>query len=200
MIEVEIKAKINDPEEIKSKLKNLGARYLVSLEHKDTYYNMPRKLRDFRKTDEALRIRESKEFKTSNPNDGENQFKYYLTYKGEKIDDQTKTRKELEVKFENVENLKEILDTLNFRDIITVKKKRDLYEIIYDDNKIECLIDYLPILDQFFIEVEVIVELKEQVSQKTKELFSFLKELNIEKSDSIRKSYLELIVEKLQSN
>ena len=66
MIEVEIKARITDPNEIKENFEKLNGIYKISLYHEDTYFNMPKKLRDFKKTDEALRIRKSVEFQKNN--------------------------------------------------------------------------------------------------------------------------------------
>ncbi len=62
MIEVEIKVKISDPEILRKKFKEQGGEYKTSLFHEDTYFNMPKELRDFKKTDEALRIRKSLSF------------------------------------------------------------------------------------------------------------------------------------------
>ena len=45
---------------------NLNGVYKLSLLHEDTYFNMPKELRDFKKTDEALRIRKSIEFQKDN--------------------------------------------------------------------------------------------------------------------------------------
>jgi adenylate cyclase class 2 len=198
LIEVEIKVKIENPDKIVQSLKKLGGVYLLSLEHHDTYFNMPRKLRDFRRTDEALRIRKSKELNKNLSADKERQVNYFLTYKGAKIDSQTKTREEHEIKFENGDELRKILNILNFREIITIEKHRELYELNYKNNKIECLIDYLPFLEQNFLELEIVIEGQNRVSQKTDLMFDFLQELGISKNDSIRKSYLELIVDKLK--
>ncbi|MFX1418019.1 MAG: CYTH domain-containing protein, partial [Promethearchaeota archaeon] len=62
MIEVEIKVRISDPELILKKFKENNGIYKISLIHEDTYFNMPAGLRDFKKTDEALRLRKSIEF------------------------------------------------------------------------------------------------------------------------------------------
>ena len=62
MIETEIKVKINNLGELREKIYNLKGIYKLSLEHEDTYFNMPEGLRDFQNTDEALRVRSSIEF------------------------------------------------------------------------------------------------------------------------------------------
>ena len=109
MIEVEIKAKISDPEGIREKFKTKNGIYIISLHHEDTYFNMPEKLRDFRKTDEALRIRKSVEYEEGFES-SESNIIYYFTYKGKKLDSLTKTRKELELSVSNGNVMKELLN------------------------------------------------------------------------------------------
>ncbi|MFW9947733.1 MAG: class IV adenylate cyclase [Candidatus Odinarchaeota archaeon] len=197
MIEVEIKVAISNPVSLEENLKKLDGIYVISLDHEDTYFNMPRKLRNFKKTDEALRLRKSIEF---NKNDKENTtvIRSFITYKGKKIDQTTKTREEIEVEIKNFEKMKELFENLGFREIFTVKKERELYEFNFKNEKIEVLIDFLPILNQNFMEAEVIVESKEEVPPIRAKLFEFLKKFGISKSDSIRESYLELIAKKLK--
>jgi len=196
MIEVEIKIQIQNPERIKELFDNENGTYQFSLLHEDTYYNMPTELRDFKKSDEALRVRKSEKF---NKKQQEKKTEhYYITYKGAKLDSKTKTRRELETLVKDGEILKNILDALGFREVLTVKKERELYKFMYKDKSIEVLLDYLPILDQFFIEAELLVESETKINQARDLLFSFLKCFNIKQSDSIRKSYLELIIENLK--
>jgi adenylate cyclase class 2 len=197
MIEVEIKAQISDPQKIRKRFEEQGGKYIISLSHEDTYYNMPKKLRDFRKTDEALRIRKSTDY--DKQNESKKQTKYYLTYKGAKLDNSTKTREEIETLIDDGEKLKKILDNLGFRTVLTIKKERDLYHFDYEGAEIEALIDYIPILESHFIEVEIQAESSMQIELSRDLLFDFLRKFQIEKKDSIRKSYLELILEKLGS-
>ncbi len=197
MIEVEIKVAISNPDSLKENLKKLNGKYIISLDHEDTYFNMPRRLRDFKKTDEALRLRKSIEF---NKNNKENAtlIRSFITYKGKKIDQTTKTREEIEVEIKNLEKMKELFENLGFGEIFTVKKERELYEFNFKNEKIEVLIDFLPILNQHFMEAEVIVESKKEVPLVKEKLFEFLKKFGISKTDSIRESYLELIAKKLK--
>ncbi|MFX1524285.1 MAG: class IV adenylate cyclase [Promethearchaeota archaeon] len=194
MIEVEIKAKISDPDLMRKKFEeNLGI-YKISLIHEDIYYNMPIGLRDFKKTDEALRLRKSRRFdKRLNKNEHGDQ--YYITYKGKRIDDLTKTREEIDIKIENIEKMKKIFENLGFQEVLTVKKERELYEFKLGTYHIEALIDYVPFLGQHFIEVEYLCDSEDQVANSREILFEFLNKLGIQKKDSIRKSYLELILE-----
>jgi len=197
MIEVEIKVAISNLSSLKENLKRLNGKYIVSLDHEDIYFNMPRKLRNFKKTDEALRLRKSIEF---NKNDKENTalMRSFITYKGKKIDQTTKTREEIEVEITDLEKMKQLFENLGFREIFTVKKERELYEFNFKNEKVEVLIDFLPILNQNFMEAEVIVESKKEVPLVKEKLFEFLKNFGISKTDSIRESYLELIAKKLK--
>ena len=197
MIEVEIKVAISNPDSFLENLKKLNGKYVISLDHEDTYFNMPRKLRNFKKTDEALRLRKSIEFNKINK-ENTTLIRSFITYKGKKIDQTTKTRKEIEVEIKNLEKMKKILENLGFREIFTVKKERELYEVNFKNEKIEVLIDFLPILNQNFMEAEVTVESKKEVPLVKEKLFEFLKEFGISKTDSIRESYLELIAKKLK--
>ena len=61
MIEVEVKAKIENFEDMKKKLENLGAIKSKKEFQEDIYFNSP--IVDFAKSDEALRIRTTKENK-----------------------------------------------------------------------------------------------------------------------------------------
>ena len=197
MIEVEIKVKISDPEVLINKLKDHGGMYKLSLYHEDTYFNMPEGLRDFKETDEALRLRKSVETnKFDNPM--EKIVNYYITYKGKKIDITTKTREEIDVKIEDIEKIRHMLKLLGFQEIFTVKKERELFEFEFQTYHIEALIDYIPILEQYFIEVEYLVESAENLNSSREVLFEFLTLFDIKKEESIRKSYLELISDNLK--
>ncbi|MFX1313718.1 MAG: class IV adenylate cyclase, partial [Promethearchaeota archaeon] len=188
MIEVEIKVKISNPELMKKQFEEYNGIYRFSLFHEDTYFNMPNRLKDFKNTDEALRLRKSIEFnkhiKEKNQKDT-----YFLTYKGKKIDNTTKTRKEIEVKIENSDKMRGILENLGFKEIYTIKKERELYEFVFNNLHIDALIDYIPILNQHFIEVEILSETKNNLAFIKTNLFEFLGQFGISQKESIRESY-----------
>ncbi len=196
MIEVEIKVKISDPNQVRKRFEENKGVYKISLHHEDTYFNMPKGLRDFKQTDEALRLRKSIEFNRDDKAIAQ-KINYFITYKGKKIDKTTKTREEIEVKINEIEDMKNLLKLLGFREVFTVVKERELYEFLFKDAKIEALIDYLPILKRHFVEVELMTESYEDIENSKKILFQFLEKFGIKKEESIRKSYLELIAEKL---
>lgn len=193
MIEVEIKIQISDPILMREKFESNQGVYKFSLKHEDTYYNMPKSLRDFKQTDEALRLRKSIQF-DKNINSNDTKTNYFLTYKGKKIDTLTKTREEIDIKIENIDKMREIFEILGFQEVLTVKKERELFLFHYKDYKIEALIDFLPALGQYFVEVEYLSDSKEKIEESRETLFEFLSLFGIHKEDSIKKSYLELIL------
>jgi len=195
MIEVEIKVQISDPALMRKKFEENQGLYKYSLIHEDTYYNMPKGLRDFKQTDEALRLRKSSRFDKSNHKNIQD-IEYSITYKGRKIDTLTKTREEIDVKIEDIKKMKKMLESLEFQEVLTVKKERDLYKFDFKNFQIEALIDYLPILKKHFIEVEYLAKSSEEIEESKQVLFDFLSTFDIKREESIIKSYLELILEK----
>ncbi|MBN2487922.1 MAG: class IV adenylate cyclase [Methanosarcinaceae archaeon] len=170
MIEVEVKARA-DHRKIKKLLEGMGAQAIGIEKHHDTYYNAPH--RDFAKTDEALRIR---------LRNGE----AVLTYKGKKLDSVSKTRNEFETPVDG-ENARSILLELGFVETAVVKKTREVFE--FDDLTID--LDSVDGLGEF-IEVEIVAD--SDVDHHRARLFGFLAKLGIREDESIRRSYMELLM------
>ena len=172
MIEVEVKAKIDDFKEMEEKLENIGAVKSKTEFQEDIYFASP--IVDFAQTDEALRIR------TTN-NDT------FITYKGPKLNDKAKTRKEVEMTIENSEKAKDIFTEIGFMEVRTVRKNRQYYtyenfEISLDD--VEGLSPYM--------EIEIALDDSEDYSQAQDEIFKLFEKLGI--TDGFeRTSYLELL-------
>ena len=175
LFEVEIKAKIKNFNEIKENLIKLGAIKKKLIIMDDYYFKHPNK--DFGKTDEALRIRITDE-------------KKYLTYKGPKLDEITKTREEIEIEIQEPEKFKVILKKLGFIEVPKISKKREIYEI----NKIKICLDDVQFIGKF-IELEIEVNDEEDRIKKVNELIKFAENIGIKQKDFIRKSYLELVKE-----
>ncbi len=199
MIEVEIKVKITNPDLLLEKFKENNGVYKLSLLHEDTYFNMPKGLRDFKETDETLRLRKSIEFHKI-ADKTKRVINHFITYKGKKMDLFTKTRKEIDIIIDDIQKMELILEELGFQKVFIIKKQRELYEFEFKNYYIEGLLDYLPILDQYFLEVEFLLDSDENLEETRGVLFDFLSKLGIKKEESIRKSYLELVAEKLKGN
>jgi len=170
MIEVEVKARAR--EDTAEKIRALGA-ILVGVEnHHDLYFNS--RQRDFRKTDEALRIR----IKEEGPR---------LTYKGPKLDGETKSRKELTVKIDDPVQMRGILESLGFVLSAEVEKRRTKYS--YGD--VTIALDEVGGLGSF---LEVEAQGDEDWTAQKELVLSLLRQLGL--NESIRSSYLELLEEK----
>ena len=171
MLEVEVKSRI-DLSHAREVLEGLDAKFLETEEHFDIYYNAPH--RDFAKTDEALRIR--------SVND-----RQVLTYKGKKLDDTTKSREEIQTNVE-AEAAIQILERLGFKETARVQKLRDVFKI----GDITICLDEVDSLGQF-IEFEIISDADMEESKKR--IFVMMEKFGLKPEDSIRKSYLELVME-----
>ncbi len=168
MIEIEVKAKISDEKNFEEKIKKMGAVFIGEEKQIDIYFNHP--CRDFRQTDEALRIR----IKDSHAE---------ITYKGRKLDKKTKTREEITAKIQDSQNIAEILKKLGFNVVAEVVKHRKKYRL----NKFVICIDSVENLGKF-VEVE---EKSEKYDPNN--ILAFIKSLGIEKTTT--KSYLEMLLE-----
>jgi len=161
-----------------------------SKEEVDTYYRHP--CRDFVQTDEGLRIRRWPTIS-------------FITYKGPKIDPETKTRKEIEIPlFPGVhEDCQSLLEALGFSPVETVRKFRKTAEYCYENQKYYLCFDSLPILKERglpseFLEIETLAE-EDTLEGAREAILRFAQSLITEGrlGASIRKGYLEMV---LQSN
>ena len=173
MIEVEVKARIDSFEEMEKRLKDLGAVKTKDEFQEDIYFASP--IVDFAETDEALRIR------TTN-NDT------FITYKGPKLNEKAKTRKEVEMTIESAAKASDIFTEIGFTPARTVRKSRQYYryenfEISLDD--VEGLPPYM--------EIEIALSDSEDYTEAQNRIFKLFEKLDI--TDGFeRTSYMELIM------
>lgn len=174
MIEIEVKARASHSL-IREKLAAMGAKPEGIQKHLDTYYNSP--VRDFSNTDEALRIRSVN-------------GRSVLTYKGKKLDSISKTRPEFETEVDG-NSARSILLALGFFESGVVRKKRDIFSC----QGMTIALDSVEGLGEF---VEVEKQAETNIEEHRDQIFGFLDALGIRKEDSIRTSYLEMVLEKKQ--
>ena len=169
MIEVEVKAKIDNFEDMEKKLENLGAIKSKKEFQEDIYFNSP--IVDFAKTDEALRIRTTKE---------NNEKNIFITYKGPKIDSKSKTR-------EDSEKCSKIFEHLGFVKVRAVRKDRQYYTY----KNFEISLDDIEGLDPY-MEIEIALDDGTDYSEAQDRIFELFSKLGIEDGFE-RTSYLELL-------
>lgn len=175
---LEIEVKAHAPAqlpELEEKLKAIsGVVFKSEVETEDTYYAHPHK--DFGETDEALRIRRES-------------GKVFLTYKGPKLDAESKSREEFQAEVSDGEILSMILEKLGFSVFGRVGKRRKVYSL----GPLEICLDDVYGLGQF-LEVEYAeerIDPKIPISTYTAHIFEFLERLGA--SHFERQSYLELL-------
>jgi len=176
MIEVEVKARLGNVKRFEDLLRKLGAKLSHSEEHVDVYYNNP-DLRDFRVSDEALRLRRVNDF-------------VILTYKGQKIDSISKSRREIECAISSFEEMDAILKSLGFLPMGEVMKLRHIYLL----EELTVCVDEVRNLG-LFVEVELTRNDESDVESGVIQAIGLLEQLGLSKDDLIRRSYLEMLNE-----
>ena len=145
-LEVELKFAVADATLLKSELETLAATPRPEIIQVDRYFRHPS--RNFKETNEALRIRCSGE---------ENR----VTYKGPIIDQQVKAREEIEIPFasgaDSNEQFASLLSKLGFREARSVRKRRVPYQLMWNEREMEVVLDAVDDLGTF-VEIETIAE------------------------------------------
>jgi len=175
MIEVEIKVPVDDFASIREALKKTYTSFVGYSRDDDMYFNHP--CRDFKNTDEALRIRNSS-------SEG-----YVVTYKGPRLQGSMKSRTELNMKIEDFNNFLQILKQVGFEFSAHVVKVREKWTI----GVASVNLDTVEGLGKF-VEVEVNVETVDNVIDAEGIINGILRTLGLEDKPTIRESYLELIM------
>jgi adenylate cyclase class 2 len=181
MLEVEIKFPVDDLAALGDRLKERRAEFKSRLGECDYYHNAPH--RDFAKTDEALRIRE-----TGDSN--------YITYKGPKRDSDTKTREEIEVPLaagqDVAGNMVKLLETIGFRQAAIIRKWRDQYRLKWKGFEVVIALDRVRDVGDY-VELEIMAP-EDQYETARAAVIDLGKELGLARPE--RRSYLELWMEK----
>ena len=180
--EVELKfAVTSGTENLASTLRELGAQECGSESQRDTYFTHPQ--RDFSTTGEALRVRSCGDTNV-------------ITYKGPLLDDQTKTRQELEVACEPgpeaARRMWTMWRALGFRDIRRVNKVRRSFKLTWDGHAFLVGLDDVEQLGKY-VEVECLAE-ESNWQQVRASAILLAERLGLKESE--RRSYLEMLLEK----
>jgi adenylate cyclase class 2 len=184
MLEIEMKFPVGDFTVLEQRLGALGATPGATLDEEDHYFNAPD--RDFARTDEALRIRRI----------GEANF---VTYKGPKLDKQTKTRTEVEVPLAVGDavaaDFARLLTHLGYRSVALVRKRRRVYHLQRDRFALEATLDTVEGLGTF-AEIEIVAP-EADLDAARAVLLQTAQELGLGASE--RRSYLEMLLTKGKS-
>ena len=172
MIEVEVKVRAKHAD-VRKRLEELGAERVTEKTQRDIYFAAPH--RDFADTDEALRVRHEDD-------------ETYITYKGPKLDEETKTREEHETTVGDAEEARAVFESLGFEEFGVVEKRRSVYEL----GGARVTLDDVSGLGKF-VEVERDIEEKADTEEPRAAVLDTLERLGLDADDSVRESYLELL-------
>ena len=175
--EVELKYAVTDKAKLLEELGLFGLHFGDAVEEHDIFYQHP--VKDYAATDECLRIRHRS-------------GKYRITYKGPKVDHETKTRCEIELPLTDDDKTAEqwdaLLQAIGFRAVAELRKTRRTTGLFYQEQKYVLTLDHLDGLGDF-IELETITE-QDRLDDARKRIQSLAVTLGL--SDLISRSYLEL--------
>jgi len=179
--EVEVKLRISNVKQVEEKLRGLGAKLVDVIEEEDHYIDLAPCI-NMRDLDIALRVRKSRSLV-------KDAMVEEMTFKGRRVSEFPKIRKEITVNISNVESVLEIFRELGFRNIYVVSKTRKVYVL----NKMKIFLDSVKGLGQF-MEVELLEPTDLNIFRD--ELAKLFTAIGVDESYIERKTYLELVLEK----
>lgn len=184
MLEVELKASLEGlcGEAVLRQAEQLGFVPGEQVREADVYYNGTE--RDFRRTDEALRLRRVWELP-------EGSCESLMTYKGPKIDRLSNTRTEFETAVADGEITGKILEALGYQAVFTVDKIRRTYRL---DDVTLCM-DEVTGLGSF-LELETLTPSEDLREAQVGRLLELLEQLGVSSERLTRLSYLEMLAGK----
>lgn len=176
-VEFEVKAPV--PPALEAPLRQkLGAPEAAE-DHVDTYFAHPDPARDFRRTDEAVRLSVRGE-------------RVELTYKGPKLDGRTKARREIVVAVPSEGTARAFLEAVGFRAAAEVRKHRERFHV----EGFEVALDSVPGLG-VFVELERQADDDEDRAHMEAEAEALLRRWGLVERE--RRSYLELLAARLSA-
>ena len=183
--EVEIKFRVTDFAELERCLQQRFGflEFGGETAESDIFFQHPCK--NFVQTDECLRLR-----KRIFAN-GTSEF--FLTYKGPKIDANTKTRREIEMSIAEPERCAKLLAALGFSSVASVQKFRRRMTLTIEHRHVDIVFDTLPALPEsarHFVEMETLAT-EVDVEECGTLILGIAEQLGL--SEPIRDSYLKLV-------
>ena len=183
MYEVELKFHLADVDHVVERLDTMSACFRDRMEQVDRYFSHP--VRNFRKTDEALRLRKVGDV-------------VELTWKGPRVDTSAKVRQEIELGVmpqgptgqTTVAAWTELLESLGFYQVFEVTKTRLPGRVHWHGSDVEIAIDAVTNLGNY-AEFEIIAG-EGEVPLARDCVESLARELGLENPEPA--SYLELLV------
>ncbi len=176
-LEIELKFPVQSFESVETALAKRDVVFGPAVRQVDQYLAHPQ--RDFVETDEALRLRRLAR-------------SCQVTYKGPKLDQSSKTRREIEftVSIEDVDKVEQLFKELSFHPVAVVKKQRRQATVTWNAISVTVALDTVEDLG-LFVELEVVAT-TDDFEPIRQELFRFSASLNL--VDTERRGYADLLL------
>lgn len=180
MLEVEVRYRTADRGGVIARLVGWGAELAQDRTDVDRYFNPAD--RDLKSSDEAFRLRRVGEANR-------------LTYKGPRIDAETKTRAEIEIPLGDgagtADDAERLLLALGFRPVVTVRKKRQVYRFTRGGFDLEACFDDVELVGPF-VELEILAP-EDQYEPAKAVLLRTAADLGLTETET--RSYLGMVLE-----
>lgn len=187
--EAEVKARIEGREVVAERILALGGAFVREVSQEDVYFKHP--CYDLREMDQALRLRREGSVFT-------------LTFKGSRFGTAAKMREEVEVRVDDFEAAKTILERAGFERSFVVRKSRLLYSL----EGAEISLDSVEGLGEF---IEIELPLSDEATEMARrgegeaerlrvKLQSLAERLGVPKERLTSESYLELLASRSSSS
>lgn len=180
--EIEIKIPVAEPEAVEKRLLAQGFRKTGCIREEDMYYNSTH--HDVREHDEALRIRKSTDLLTGRE-------RAQVNFKGKKIDRASMSRSEYETEIGSPDQMEKILSGIGFEPVAGVCKVRQYLT----RGKMTACLDQVENLGDF-LELEMLAEDRFLCKKYLDIMQALLEKLGLSMADTVRVSYLGMIMEK----
>ncbi|MCE3016611.1 MAG: class IV adenylate cyclase [Pirellula sp.] len=177
-LEIECKFLVTDRESLTKGILSWGGVFLQNETHCDTYLRHPS--RDFRVTDEALRIRELN-------------GKPLITYKGPRLPGPVKIRPEIELPLvpHTVESWLSIWQHLGFEIVARVSKVRSVYKIATHERELTITMDCVEGVGEY-AEIERVIEDPAAIENAKNDILELAAQLGLGQME--KRSYLSLLL------
>ncbi len=184
MIEAELKARVQEPEQVMAKLdERARARSEV---YRDTYFDRPEGT--LAAADEELRVRTIH---------GEGSTRTVLTFKGAAVDPASGSKPEHETAVEDAEAAHAILRGLGYVEVIAFEKRCRNYDFEAGGRRMLATLVRVPDIDGTFLEVETLVG-EGELGEALDSIRGVLADLGIGEDDLTREAYTDAVARERQ--
>ena len=186
MFEVELKAILKDFNGITNAIESFDLKSKEVQIYESFYFDSNDELN---KNQKELRLRRISDQQSSIT-------KYLITYKDPPFDVFSRSKPEIEIQVDDLEESKALLKKLGYDLFLFFEKECTNYRLEYEGLELLVTLAYIRELDQHFIEVESPTVFEDEFEQRFSIIKSFLSEIGIRDEDLTNEYYTEAILKR----